>query len=396
MANALSSVVLAAPVRTPIGKFGGGLGPLSAPELGAHAAQAAIARGGISAEAIDEVIFGHGRQAGAGPNPARQVGHRAGVPHTAPALTVNQACASGLRAVLLAAQQIQLGAARCILAGGMESMSNTPYLLPGARWGYRLGHQPLVDGMYRDGFDCPLCDQRMGETAENLAELYKISRAEQDAYACATQQRCEAARRAGDFEAEIEPVEVPGRRGAQRIERDEHPRDGVTLESLAKLPAVFREPGGVTAGNSSGITDGAAALLVLSQARARELGVAPWARIRGFAVVGVEPQIMGIGPVPATRQALERAGMKLEDLDLIEINEAFAAQVLACQRELSYDPERANIRGGAIALGHPIGASGARILVTLLHAMRRRRASTGLATLCVSGGQGLSLIVEAV
>jgi acetyl-CoA C-acetyltransferase len=311
-------------------------------------------------------------------------------------MTINQACASGLRAITLAYQQILLGEARCVLAGGMESMSNTPYLLPGARRGYRFGHHPLVDGMYQDGFDCPLCNQRMGETAENLAELYKISRAEQDAFALTSQQRCEAARQASDFAAEIEPVELPGQRGPQRIEHDEHPRDGVTLEGLAKLPAVFREAGGVTAGNSSGITDGAAALLVLSHDRARELGVAPWAKIRSFAVVGVEPHIMGIGPVPATRRALERAGMKLEDIDLIEINEAFAAQVLACQRELGYDPERANIAGGAIALGHPIGCSGARILVTLLHAMRRRGAATGLATLCVSGGQGLSLIVEAI
>ena len=390
-------IVLAAPVRTPIGKFGGGLASLSAVELGTAAARAALERSGMAPDAIDETIIGHGRQAGCGPNPGRQISVAAGVPEEVPAYTVNQACASGLKAVLLAAQSIALGSAEVVLAGGTESMSNTPYLLPQARWGYRMGHAEVVDGMYRDGFLCPLCGELMGRTAETLAERYEISRDEQDAYAVQTQHRAQAAREAGRFGDEIVAVEVAQRKGpALRIDTDEHPRDDVTVEQLAKLPAVFKTGGSVHAGNSSGVTDGAAATLVLSEEAARRHGIEPVARIVAAAQVGVDPAVMGIGPVPATRELLERLGLALDDIDLVELNEAFAAQVLAVDRELHFDRARLNVNGGAIAMGHPIGCTGTRILVTLLHEMRRRGVRRGLATLCVSGGMGMSLLVERV
>ena len=407
-------VVLAAPVRTPIGKFGGALAALSAADLGTAAAAAALSGAGLApgrADLIDQVIFGHARQAGGGPNTARQIAHRAGVPDERPAFTVNQACGSGLQAVLCAARAIRLGEARVVLAGGTESMSNTPYLLPRARWGYRLGHAEIVDGMYRDGFDDPLSGMVMGETAEELAIEAGIDRGAADAYAVRSQERCARARAACRFAAEIVPVEVAGKKGAAArlavatpptpltpliIDRDEHPRDGVTLEALARMTPVFRQGGTVTAANASGITDGAAALIVASRRAAAELGLPVAARLLGWEVVGVEPRIMGIGPVPAVRRLLDRAGQALDGIDAIELNEAFASQVLACLGGLGLpaDSERVNPDGGAIALGHPIGATGARILVTLLHGLAARGQRRGIATLCVSGGMGLAALVE--
>ena len=387
-------IVLAGARRTPIGRFGGVLSPLTAPELGAAAARSALDAAGVPAGAVDQVVFGNARQAGVGPNPARQVGRRAGLADRVPARTVNQACASGLRAILDAAADIRLGDARAVLAGGAESMSNTPFLLPSARWGQRFGDGPLDDGMYRDGFHCPLADQLMGETAETLAEQYALSRAECDRYAAASQNRAEAARAAGRFDDEIAPLAVPARKDEVEVARDEHPRDGVTADSLAKLPPVFRKGGVVHAGNSSGITDGAAAVVVLSRARAEELGVRPMARLVDYTTAGVDPRVMGIGPVPAVRGLLARTGRSLDDVALVELNEAFAPQVLACARDLDLDPERLNVNGGAIALGHPIGATGARIVVTLLHEMERRGVRYGIATLCVSGGMGVAALFE--
>jgi acetyl-CoA C-acetyltransferase len=387
-------IVLIAPVRTPIGKFGGALASLSAAELGAAAATAALARAGCRPDQIDQVIFGHARQAGGGPNTARQIGHRAGVPFDRPAYTVNQACGSGLQAVLSAARTILCDEARVVLVGGTESMSNTPYMLPRARWGYRMGHAEIVDGMYQDGFNDPLSGLIMGETAEELAEETGVDRAAADAWALLSQQRCEAARRAGRFAAEIEPMTVRGRKGDVVVDRDEHPRDGVTLESLAKMQPVFRKGGSVTAGNASGITDGAAALIVARRAAANELGLQIVARLVGWEVVGVEPRIMGIGPVPAVRQLLARTGIAASAVERIELNEAFASQVQACLGQLEFPPERVNPDGGAIALGHPIGATGARILVTLLHGLAAHQEQLGMATLCVSGGLGLAALVE--
>jgi acetyl-CoA C-acetyltransferase len=388
------ALLLAAPVRSPIGKFGGALAALPAADLGTEAARACLERSGVDPGQVDQIIFGHARQAGAGPNTARQIGVRAGVPQERPAFTVNQACGSGLQAVLSAARAILLGEAKLVLAGGVESMSNTPYLLPRARWGYRLGHQEVVDGMYRDGFNDPLSGLVMGETAEELALEKGIGRAEADAYALASQQRCEAARKNGRFRREIVPVTVEGKKGAVRVETDEHPRDGVTADSLARLAPVFRPTGTVTAGNASGITDGAAALLVTTEELARDLDLEPAAQLLDWEVVGVEPRIMGIGPVPACRSLLGRLGWKADGVDQVELNEAFASQVVACLRDLDFDRERVNPDGGAIALGHPIGCSGARILVTLLHGLQARGGRRGIATLCVSGGMGLAAAVE--
>ena len=387
-------IVLAGARRTPIGRFGGALASLTAPELGAFAARGALDSAGVPPEAVDEVVFGNARQAGVGPNPARQVGRRAGLADRVPARTVNQACASGLRAILDAAADIRLGDAGVVLAGGTESMSNTPFLLPSARWGQRFGDGPLDDGMYRDGFHCPLADQLMGETAETLADQYGLSRGTCDGYAAASQNRAEAARAAGRFDAEIEPVPVATRKGEVAVGRDEHPRDGVTPDSLARLRPVFRKDGVVHAGNSSGITDGGAAVVVLSRARAEELGVRPLARLAAYQTAGVDPRVMGIGPVPAVRGLLERTGLTLDAAAVVELNEAFAPQVLACVRDLDLDPDRLNVNGGAIALGHPIGATGARIVVTLLHEMQRRDARYGIATLCVSGGMGVAALFE--
>jgi acetyl-CoA C-acetyltransferase len=389
------SIYLAGAVRTPIGKFGGGLASVSAVELGTEACRVAMKRAGVQPEQVDQLIFGHGRQAGCGPNPARQVSHAAGLPDERPAFTINQACLSGMQAILDASRAIRLGEADVVLAGGMESMSQVPYLLD-ARWGLRLGHKTLEDAMYRDGFLDPLSGKIMGETGETLARRFDISRQDQDAYAAQTQQRCERARAEGRFEAEITPIEAPDRKGPVRIEKDEHPRDGVNAESLAKMKPVFAKDGSVTAANSSGITDGAAAMLVLSEKAVERLGVKPMARIVGYDVVGVDPEIMGIGPVPAVRNLMKKTGLTLEQMDLIELNEAFAVQALAVQRELGIDLEKMNVNGGAIALGHPIGCTGARIVVTLLHEMARRESNLGLATLCVSGGMGGAMIVERV
>ncbi len=391
------NIVLAGAVRTPIGKFGGAMKSLQAADLGVVAAKGALAKSGVPAEAVDEVIFGNGRQAGVRPNVARQVSYRSGLGERVPAYTINKACGSSLKAIINAYGAIALGDADVILAGGAESMSNTPYLLLDARWGQKLGHSEVVDGMYRDGFLCPLCNELMGATAENLVDLHGISREECDRYAMETQHRCEKARKSGRFDDEIVPVEVAGRKGEiQVIEKDEHPRGGMTMESLRKLPPVFRKDGVVHAGNSSGITDGAAAVMVLGEDRAEALGVEPMARVAGYASAGVDPAIMGVGPVPAIRKLLDRTGLSLEDIDLIELNEAFAAQVIACHRELGFDLSRINVNGGAIALGHPIGATGARIVVTLVHEMRRRKVKRGLATLCISGGMGLALLLEAL
>jgi acetyl-CoA C-acetyltransferase len=378
-------------LRTPIGKFQGQFQDLAAPELGAAAVRAVIRLAGLDPREVEEVVMGCARQAGLGPNPARQAAVRAGVPESAPSTTLNMACGSGLAALIHAARMVAAGEAHCVVAGGMESMSRVPFLLPEARRGYRMGHAPLQDAMYQDGFLCPLAGQLMGETAETLAREHGIGRDEQDAYAARSQNRVEAAE--ASWREEIAPVTVPGRRGESvQVATDEHPRRGVTAASLGSLPPVFAAAGGtVTAGNSSGITDGAAALLVVSGEFARARGHEPLAVIEGWASAGTDPRRMGLGPVPATERLLARIGRRVQDYELVELNEAFAAQVLACVRVMDLDLERTNVRGGAIALGHPIGATGARIVVTLLHEMRRRAARLGLATLCVSGGQGVSV-----
>jgi len=386
-------VVLASPVRTPIGRFGGGLTSVPAVDLGIAVAKAVMQRSGIAADAVDQTIFGHARQAGCGPNSARQVSVRAGIPVERPAYGINQACLSGLQAILSAVRAIRVGDAEVVLAGGMESMSRVPFMLD-ARWGFRMGNREVVDLMSRDGFLDPLSGKIMGQTAETLARQYGISREAQDAYAAWTQNRCEAARQAGRFRDEIVPVEVVVGKKTSVVDADEHPRDGVSVASLGGLAPVFEKNGTVTAGNSSGITDGAAAVLVLTAAAADRLGVVPVARVAGWRVDGVAPEVMGLGPVPAVRNLLAATGVAQESIDLIELNEAFAAQVLAVDRELAFDRERLNVNGGAIALGHPIGCSGARIVVTLLHEMARRKAHRGLATLCVSGGMGGALLVE--
>ncbi len=381
--------------RSPIGRFGGGLASLMPADLSVPVAVAAMKRAGVDPEHVDETIWGHGRQAGGGPNTARQVSIRAGVPDTSPAYTINKACGSSLFAIVQAARTLRLGEAELILAGGVESMSNTPYLLPRARWGYRMGHAELTDGMYRDGFYCPLADQLMGLTAETLAEQYAISRDEQDRFAEQSQRKAGEAWEQGAFADEVVPIEVHGRRGAVSvIDRDEHPRPDSTVATMKKLKPVFKTDGTVHAGNSSGVTDGAAAVLVASAGAVERHGLSPIARVTAWASAGVAPEVMGLGPVPATRQLLERTGLSLDSIDLVELNEAFAAQVLACDRELGLTAERLNVHGGSIALGHPIGATGCRIAVTLLHAMARRDAQRGLATLCISGGMGLSVLFE--
>jgi acetyl-CoA C-acetyltransferase len=381
--------------RTPIGKFLGAFRNQSAVKLGAHVAREVLASSGTVPGQVDEVIFGQARQAGNGPNPARQVLVRAGVPESVTAMTVNAACGSGLKAIALGMDSIRLGKSQRVLAGGMENMSMVPFMLDRAREGYRLGHAQLVDGMYRDGFLCPICDLVMGETAEVLADEFKISRDEQDAWAMMSQNRAEAAQKHNRFADEIVPVSLTERGETVTVAGDEHPRAGVTMPVLAKLAPVFKKDGGVTAGNASGITDGAAALVLASEAAANESGRAPLGWIRDFVAVGVEPKRMGIGPVPATRALLERNQLSLSDIDLIELNEAFAAQVIACERELRFDRERVNVNGGSISLGHPIGCSGARIVVTLVHEMRRRGVRRGLATLCISGGMGMAMLIEA-
>jgi len=388
-------VVILSAVRTPIGAFGGGLVDVSAVQLGTVAARAAIERAAISPEDVDEVVFGCARQAGNGPNPARQIGWQTGVPADRPAYTVNKACASGMKAMTLGAQSIVAGENDIVLVGGTEQMSQIPYLLMKARWGYRLGNETMIDAMYRDGYLCPLAEMVMGETAELLVERYGIDRQEQDAFAVDSHRKAIAAWERGSFADEVVPVEVSGPKGKTIVvERDERLRPDSSMEKLAGLKPVFRADGTITAGNASGIADGAAALVLASDERARAMGAQPLARLVSFASGAVHPREMGLGPVPATRKLLERTGLSLSDFDLVELNEAFAAQVLAVERELAWDVERRNVHGGAVALGHPTGCSGARIVVTLLHALRTRDQTLGLATLCVSGGLGMALALE--
>jgi len=387
--------VVVGAVRTAIGKFNGSLAPLSAPELGSTVIREALARAGIDASLVEEVIMGNALQAGLGQNPARQAAMAAGVPETVPSLTVNQVCGSGLRAVMLAAQAIRAGDADVIVAGGMESMTNAPYLLPGARAGYRMSDQTVVDGMVRDGLWCALGGVHMGTTAENVADRYNVTREAQDAFSALSQHKAGAAMATGRFKEEIVPVMIPQRRGAPLVfDTDEFPRPETTLEVLAKLSPAFQPGGTVTAGNASGINDGAAAVAVVSDKRAAELALAPMARIVSYATVGVDPSEMGIAPIFATRKALDLADLKVKDLDLVEINEAFASQSVFVVRELGLDEAKVNVNGGAIALGHPIGASGARILATLLYEMEKRESHYGLAALCIGGGQGVAVVLE--
>jgi acetyl-CoA C-acetyltransferase len=396
----LNTVYILSAVRTPIGKFGGSLASLSAADMGVVAAMAALERAGVQPEQAEETIFGNARQAGGGPNPARQISIRSGVPQEVPAYTVNKACASGIKSITLGFQEIATGNLECVLAGGTESMSRLPYYLEGARWGYRLGHQELVDGMYRDGFFCPMAKMLMGETAEILAEQYKISREEQDRFALVSHERAAAAQSSGRFDLEIVPVTIEGKKGNTVFSRDEHlfsdATPGAMMEKMAKLPPVFSKSGtgSITAGNSSGITDGAAAVVMASEKFVQQNNLKPLARILAATSAGVDPRVMGIGPVPAIRKMEQKHGLKLSDFDLVELNEAFAAQVLACDRELHFDREKLNVNGGAIALGHPIGCTGTRITVTLLHEMLKRKARCGLATLCVSGGMAMALAIE--
>jgi acetyl-CoA C-acetyltransferase len=398
----VTDIVILSAARTPIGRYGGSFRDIHPAELGAVAARAAIERAGLTPADIEEVAIGHGRQAGSGPNPGRQVGHRAGVPHTSPAQTINKACASGMQAIVSGAQSILLGESEIVLAGGIESMSRMPYLVDAidARWGHKMGNFTLVDAMYRDGFQCPIANMVMGETAEVLARQYGITRDDSDCFAFESQRKTKVAVDAGHFSREIAPVTVTVKGQPIVVDRDEHPRPETTIESLRKLPLVFGQieghPGIITAGSSSGITDGGAALVLTSAARARERGLKPKARILGWASAGVDPRIMGIGPVPAIRKLSERTGLGVDAFDLVEINEAFAAQVLAVLKDVPISSDRLNVNGGAIALGHPIGSTGARLVVTLMHELERRGARRGLATLCVSGGMGMALAIEMV
>lgn len=390
----MREVVIVSAVRTPIGSFGGTLKDSPARTLGAIAVKAAMERAGIDPASVDEVILGNVLQGGLGQNIARQVAVDAGIPVEVPAMTINKVCGSGLRAVGLAAQIIKAGDADIIVTGGTESMSMSPYVMPKARWGARMGDAKLVDMMVYDGLTCAFNNYHMGITAENIVDQWGLTREEQDAFAAASQQKAEAALKAGAFKDEIVPVIIPQRKGDPIVfDTDEYPKAGVTADGLAKLSPAFKKDGSVTAANASGINDAAAAVIVMSKEKADELGIKPLCTIVSYASAGVDPSIMGIGPVPATKKALEKAGLSMEDMDLVEANEAFAAQSLAVGRDLGIDPAKLNVNGGAIALGHPIGASGTRILVTLIHAMEKRDAKLGLATLCIGGGQGTSLIV---
>jgi len=390
-------VVILSAVRTPVGRFGGSFKNFSAVSLGVTAAQEALKIAGVEPAQIDEVIFGQARQAGNRPNPARQILYKTRIPQEKTAYTVNKACASGMKAISLGAQSLLMGENKIVLVGGIENMSQIPYFLDGARWGYRLGDSVLVDGMYRDGLFCPLAEMIMGETAELLAEKYEISREEQDEFAFQSQMKAKKAIQEGKFKDEIVPAKIEDKKGSEiLITTDEHPRPDTTLEKLAKLSPVFKKGGTVTAGNSSGLTDGAAALVLTTHTQAKELGLNPLAEILGAASAGVDPKEMGLGPVPATRKLLKMINLSINDLELIEVNEAFASQVLAVEREIKWDRERRNIKGGAIALGHPIGCTGAKITVTLLHSLIQENKELGLATLCVSGGQGMSLIIKKI
>lgn len=390
----MREVVIVSAVRTPVGTFAGSLKDVPAVQLGVVVVKEAIKRAGIGVSQVENVILGNVLQAGLGQNTARQVLIHAGIPQEVPAMTVNKVCASGLRSVSLAAQMIKAGDADIIVAGGIENMSAAPYALPGARWGYRMGDSNLTDTMIKDGLWDAFNQYHMGITAENVAERWKLSREELDAFALESQRKAEDAIKSGSFKDEIVPVEITGKKGVTIFDTDEHPRFGTTLEALSRLKPAFKKDGVVTAGNASGINDGAAALVVMSLEKANSLGLKPLARVVSYASAGVEPAIMGTGPIPASRKALEKAGWKAADLDLIEANEAFASQAIVVNRELGWDTAKVNVNGGAIALGHPIGASGARILTTLLYAMRKHGAKKGIATLCIGGGQGAAITVE--
>lgn len=391
----MTEVVIVAAVRTPIGSFGGSLKDISAVDLGSLVIKDAIERAGLEPEQVDEVIMGNVLGAGLGQNVARQMSVHAGVPVTVPAFTINKVCGSGLKAVQLAVQAVLCGDAEVVVAGGAENMSQAPYILPNQRWGSRMGNATVVDTMLRDGLTDGFEDYHMGITAENVAEQYGITREDQDSFALQSQKRAVAAVEAGRFKEEIVPVEIPQRRGEPLVfDTDEFPRKDVSLEGLSKLRPAFQKDGSVTAGNSSGINDGAAAVVVMSAEKAKELGITALATIKSYASAGLDPKVMGCGPIYASRKALEKAGLTDADLDLVESNEAFAAQACAVAKELNLDLEKVNVNGGAISLGHPIGASGCRILVTLLHEMQKRDAKRGLATLCIGGGMGTALIVE--
>ena len=391
----MRKVVIASAVRTPIGSFGGALSGLSAVELGRIAAVEAIKRAGITADMVEEVLVGNILSAGLGQNVARQIGIHAGIPETAPAMTINQLCGSGLRAVMLASQLIQLGEAEIVLAGGTESMSNAPYLLPKARNGYRMGDGTIVDSMILDGLTDAFNNYHMGITAENIAEKWNITREEQDRFAVASQNKTEKAQQSGRFFEEMVEVVIPQRKGDPVIiNQDEFPKAGMTYEKLAKLNPAFKKDGTVTAGNASGINDGASMLIIMSEEKAIALGIKPLAVIETAAYAALDPKIMGYGPVPATKKALANIGWKVSDIQLVEANEAFAAQSLAVAKDLQLNPDIVNVNGGAIALGHPIGASGARVLTTLIHEMKKRDLQCGLATLCIGGGQGIAMLVS--
>jgi len=391
-------IVIVGALRTPIGSLNGSLQQVSAAQLGSSIFKALLQQTGIDPAAIDEVIMGQALSAGSGQNSARQAAISAGIPEETPAFAINHVCGSGLKAVHLAMQSVLSGDSEMVICGGMENMSQAPYLLPGARQGYRLGHQQVVDSLVHDGLRCALRDIHMGETAENLCDRYPLTREQLDEFAVLSHRKATAAYEAGKFVSELVPIDIPGKKRGEVISfaRDEHIRPEASTDSLAKLQPVFRKPGLTTAGNASGINDGAAALIVTTARRAARDGLKPLAVIRANATAGVDPAIMGIGPVPAVRRALLKAGLSMSDIDLIELNEAFAAQALAVIHELELDPAKVNVNGGAIALGHPIGASGARVLVTLIHELRRRKARYGLATLCIGGGQGIASIIESV
>lgn len=391
----MREVVIASAARTPIGSFGGVFKGVAAVELGVIAAKAAIERAGIKPEMVEEVIVGNVLSAGLGQNVARQVSIKAGIPKEASAMSINKVCGSGLRAVSLAAQMIMAGDAEVVLAGGTESMSQAPYIMNSGRWGARMGDTKMVDTMVYDALTDAFNGYHMGITAENIADQWNISREEQDAFALESQLRAEKAQKEGKFKDEIVPVEIPQRKGEPVvISEDEHPKHGMTIDKLAKLKPAFRKEGSVTAGNASGINDGAAMLVVMSKEKADELGIKPMATITSYASAGVDPTIMGHGPVPAVKKALTKANMEIKDIELVEANEAFAVQALSVVKDLGLNTEITNVNGGAIALGHPVGASGARILTSLLFEMKKRDAKTGLATLCIGGGQGTSIIVK--
>lgn len=393
--SAMRNVVIVSAVRTAIGSFGGSLAGFSAVELGSFAAKEAMERAGISPEIVEEVIIGNVLSSGLGQNVARQVAMTSGVPKEVPAMTINKVCGSGLRSVTLAAQIIKAGDAEIILAGGTESMSNAPYLLPKARFGYKMGDQQVVDSIISDGLSDAFDHLHMGMTAEKIAEQWGITREEQDAFAAASQQKAETAIKSGRFIEEIVPIMIPQRKGEPvPFDTDEFPRFGTTPDTLSKLRPAFKKDGSVTAGNASGVNDGAAMLVLMSEDKARELGLKPMARIVSYASEGLDPTIMGYGPVAATKKALVKGDLQINQIDLIEANEAFAVQSLAVARDLGFDPMKVNVNGGAIALGHPIGASGARILTTLLYEMKRQESGLGLATLCIGGGQGIALVIE--